>query len=422
MNEHLKTLRKLETRQSELRQEAATLSGIQDLNDEQRQRLDDLGGDVADNERQLRAAKLAAETEDRESIVNDKTGEGDEFREIRGRVRVGAYVQAAMETRGIDGAEAELNAALKLPSGELPLELLAPETRATTNIDAAGTQAPWIDRLFAQTCAAHLGVSFRSVPPGTYNVPVIKQGGTAKQLGRTEAAGDAAWTAGVEQIKNTRNAVRMVFSSEDAYRLPGLEPELTTDMNMTVVEGIDRAIFLGDSGANEDRADITGLQTLATSTGITESTLTQAAKLLPSDTLAVFLALVDGKHASSLDDLRVVTSVGANTLWGGTVLVADTSETASVFKTMANFLNDNGVMWKTRGEIETATANGDFGAFIARTRNIEGAAVAPVWASAQLIRDPYTNAAKGEVALTLSTHWGLGFPRASHFARLKFVT
>ena len=75
-----------------------------------------------------------------------------------------------------------------------------------------------------------------------------------------------------------------------------------------------------------------------------------------------------------------------------------------------------------RGEIETATGNGKFGAFIGRSRGIEGAAVAPVWEAGELIRDPYSGAGKGEVALTLCYLWAFGLLRPSNFARVKFVT
>ena len=75
-----------------------------------------------------------------------------------------------------------------------------------------------------------------------------------------------------------------------------------------------------------------------------------------------------------------------------------------------------------RGDIETATTNGKFGAFIGRGRGITGAGVAAVWNAGELIRDPYSGAAKGEIALTLNYLWGLKFPRPTQFARLKFVS
>ena len=113
--------------------------------------------------------------------------------------------------------------------------------------------------------------------------------------------------------------------------------------------------------------------------------------------------------------------MGAWRLWESTVLNV-ASETASVFKTLAQFLKDAGLSWTSRGGIDTATANGDFGAFVGRGRGIEGAGCACVWAAGELIRDPYTGAAKGEVALTLSYLWNFVIPRTASFQRVKFVT
>ena len=329
------------------------------------------------------------------------------------------YVEAAIEQRAVtDGAEAELNAALDIPANRFPLELLAPvEERATTNTDGATMQRSWVDRLFSDSAAARLGVTMESVAPGVAAFPTTTAGASAKQRGRTEGADDATWTVGVTEIKPTRNAVRAVFSEEDSARLPGLEAALRRDLGMALTEGVDRAIFLGDSGANEDGADITGFQTFtAAATGLTESTLTQGNKVKAPETLAVFANMIDGKHAASLGDLRVVASVGANTLWLTQIAAA-----AADTKTIASFLRENGLSWSIRGEIETATTAGKFGAFIGRGRGIRGSAVAAVWNSAQLIRDPYSSAAKGEVALTLSHYWGFAIPRPSNFRRLKFV-
>ena len=238
-------------------------------------------------------------------------------------------------------------------------------------------------------------------------------GASAAQRGRTEAAADAAWTVGVTELKPSRNAVRLVFSIEDAARIPGLESALTRDLRAALVEGVDRAIFLGDDGANENGADITGLRTAA---GLTEQTIKQADKVKGPETLTAFTGLVDGKHAMGLGDLRAVASVGAWRLWESTII-----NSAADNMTLAAFLRTAGLSWSARGEIETATTSGKFGAFVGLGRGIEGAGVAAVWEAGELIRDPYSGAAKGEVALTLSYLWNFGLPRASNFARLKFV-
>ncbi len=420
MTKAQKRLADLLERQSKSRQRMAELAGADELNDETRAELDTIEAGVPDLERQIRAARVAAADEEAEQRQAARDTEPDaedrERAELRGKVRLSRYIGAAVETRAADGPEAEYNAAIGLPANRFPLELLAApatETRATTNADAEATQRPWVDRLFSETAAMKVGITFQSVGPGVSAHPVVTAGASAAQRGRSEAASDAAWTVAVKDIKPTRNTVRASFSEEDANRLPGLEDALRRDLSMALTEGVDRAIFLGDAGANEDTADITGL---IAQTGVTEKTLTQAAKVKAPDTLAAFASLVDGKHASGLGDLMVCASVGSNTLWLSTIAAA-TADT----KTVASFLRENGLDWGVRGDIDTATAAGDFGAFVGLGRGIQGAGVAAIWNAGMLIRDPYTAAAKGEVALTLSHFWGFALPRPSNFARLKFV-
>ena len=90
--------------------------------------------------------------------------------------------------------------------------------------------------------------------------------------------------------------------------------------------------------------------------------------------------------------------------------------------TLAQFLRASGLSWMVRADIDTNTANGDFGAFLGRGRGIEGAGVAAVWGAGELIRDPYTEADSGEVVLTLNYLWDFVIARPTQFARVKFVS
>ena len=404
----------------------AELALVPELTDEQRSELDLReidAGMVQDLERlQLRAATVAVEDEEQEQRAAGaaaRAPEGDaedrERAELRGRVRLGNYVQAAVEQRSADGAEQEFNSALGIAGNRFPLELLAPplETRATTDTDTTTTPRRWLDRLFADTAAMRLGISLESVAAGVASFPITTAGASAAQRARGQAATDAAWTVGVSELKPTRNAVRLTFNVEDAARLPGLESALNRDLRMALTEGVDRAIFLGDSGATGSDADITGL----TTAGITETTITQTNKVKGPETLKAFTDLVDGIHSGSLGELRVVAAIGAWRLWESTIVNA-----AAENQTLAGFLRAAGLSWSSRGEIETATGNNKFGAFIGRGRGIAGAGVACVWEAGELIRDPYSGAKSGEVALTLSYLWNFGLPRPANFARVKFVT
>ena len=403
---------RLSIRLSELRQKLAPLAKLDEVSDEQRAEIDGLLSEIDKLETQYRAAVTteAAEAEARA----EASGEGAERRELRDRVGFGDYLTAAVELRAADGAAREFADSLGVRPGRFPLETLAPpELRTTTDADAGPRRpAPWLDRVFADTAAMALGITMPSVDAGEQSYPVTATGAAAAQRGRGESIADAAWTVTTTELKPTRNGVRATYSREDDLRSPGLAGALQRELRMALAEGIDRAIFLGDSGANENSADITGLTTAA----ITEVTLTQANKLKPANTLQVFSGLIDGKYAGGVGDLRVVASVGAAQLWEGTIANA-----AAENQTLAGFLRMAGLSWTVRGEIETATTADKFAAFIGLGRGIEGAAVAPVWAEGELIVDPYSGADSGEVSLTLSYYWNFGLPRPANFRRLKFA-
>ena len=358
----------------------------------------------------------AEEAEQRAAQNGETVGDAEdrERAELRSKAKLGGYVAAAIEQRSADGAEAEYNAAVGIAGNRFPLELLAPvEDREATGVDTATMPRTWLDRLFSGTAADAVGVSMESVPVGKSSHPVTTMGATAAQRGKSEAAADAPWTLSVIEMTPKRNAVRLLFNIEDVGRIPGLESALTRDLRMALVEGVDRAIFLGDNTANPNAGDIVGLTTAA---GLVEKSIAQAGKVKGSDTLQVFAELIDGKAAMMPSDLKAVFAVGANTLWSHQL--ANTG--ASVDTTIAEFLRRFGLNWMTRGDIEATTADTEFAAFVGLGRGLDGSGVAAVWEAGELIRDPYSGAGKGEVALTLTHLWDFKLPRASNFARVTF--
>lgn len=405
-------------KRSETRQRLAEIGELEgdDYTPEIRDEEKKLQREFRSLETRYRSALIAETAQAAEQRFKNDDGEGRELRSLLRRVRLAEYIDAARQGREVREAEAEFNQATGMtkPNG-FPLRLLAPETRATTDTDAKASQKSWLQRVFAESASSHLGVTHESVSPGAATFPVVTSPSsvTSAQRGRTEAAADAAWTTGVTRLEPTRNAIRQIFSVEDDMRLPGLEAALRRDMSMALREKIDRTIFLGDDGASGTSADITGF----VGASITEQTITQANKVKGPQTLAAFLASVDGVYASRSEDLNVVAAVGANTLWCQTI-----HTTAASTETIKGFLNNGGVRWMVRGGIESDTANDDFGAFIGRNRGIAGSAVSALWSEGMLIRDIYTGASKGEVALTLSYLWAFGIPRTANFQRLKFVT
>ena len=177
-----KRLRELRDRQSRERGRMAEFAIADDLTDETRAELDAIEKGTADLERQLRAATVAVEDEEAEQRAAGAAAgtpasdaEDRERAELRGKVKLGGYVSAAIEQRSADGAEAEYNASVGIAGNRFPLELLAPperwepprtEERQATAVDVQTTPRTWLDRLFSGTAAMAVGVSMESVPVG----------------------------------------------------------------------------------------------------------------------------------------------------------------------------------------------------------------------------------------------------------------
>ena len=408
-------LQRLELRMGDLRKQLAEAIGATEPDTEA---IEKLTGEIRATDALLVAQKvLEPEPKPEVTTATAETAEERALVELRSNVQFGRYVSAALAGMPVmGGSELEYNQHLGIAANFFPTELLACglEHRAARDGDAEGNQGTWLDRVVAETAAARLGVTFPMVAPGVQAYPVMSAGAAGVQRGRTQAVAEGTYTVAVTELKPTRNAINGIYSIEDELRLPGLSEAIIRDMRAQTLESIDKAIFVGDSGANENSADITGM----TTAGITEATITQANKVKGDELLKLFLAYVDGVYASGMEDVRIVASVGSNTLWGGTVHAAAVDN-----QTVAAFLRANGVTWTVRGGIDANTVNGDFGAFIGLARGAEGAAVAPVWPYAQIVRDSFgSHATQGEVGLTLSTFWNFGLPRAANFKRLKYVT
>ena len=409
-------IQQLQLRASEIRSRLSAIGSMAELDAETRAEMEALGSEYADNEARQRAAMVAGDVP-AQPVEHRTDSEGREYRELLSNASFGRYVAAAMANTGVSGgAELELNQHLGIAENYFPLRMLADrqmEERAIINGDANTMQGTWLDRVFHGTAAERVGISFRPVAPGIAAYPVTTSGGSPAQRGRTEDTAISTYGVAVTEIKPARRAVHGVYSIEDDMRLPGLSDAIERDMREAMTESVDLAVFNGDSGANENAADITGMNTA----GMTEFTLTQANKVKADETLKKFLAYVGSQYSANLSDLRFVASVGTNVLWYGTIHAATVDN-----QTIAQFLMASGMAWSTRGGIETDTANDDFGGYLGLGRGIEGAGIAAVWEQGQLVRDIYSGAKSGEVQLTLNYLWQLAFPRLANFKRFKYVT
>ena len=119
-------LRDLRDRHSRERGRMAELSLVDALSDEQRSELDNLEKSTPDLERQLRAATVALEDEEKETETRAATEPDTEQRErieLRSKAQLTNFLMSAARGRMVDGAEAELQAAAGVSGHGIPLEL-----------------------------------------------------------------------------------------------------------------------------------------------------------------------------------------------------------------------------------------------------------------------------------------------------------
>ena len=400
-------------RASEIRAKLAEYAGSEELGDEAKAEISALRIEYQDVEVRFQAASTA---EDVREVETTESAESREFRELRSKVGLNKYIEAASEKRAVEGPEKEFNQALKIGAHKFPLEILAPiEERATTDTDTAVGVSRWLDRLFSVSAASRVGVTFESASAGLKSYPITKTGPSGAQRGRKEDVDIGAWTIGVTELKPTRNAVHAVFSREDDLRNPGLQDALTRDLRSALM-GRGRPGRVRGRRRSERRRS--GYRRAGHCDGTWLKKRSHRRKRSAgSDVLTAFAALIDGKHATMGSDLRTVLSVGAQRLWMSTL--ANTGN--AVDTTISEFLARAGIAFSARGGIDNATTAGKFGAFVGRSRGIEGAGIAAYWSDAMLIVDPYSSARAGEIELVLNTFWNFGLTRPSNFARLKFV-
>ena len=246
-----KRLRELRERQSRERGRMAELAFVDELNGEQRSELDTIERGTPDLERQIRAAMVAFETEERDQETTETDAPDAEMRErieLRSRASLTNYLLAAARGRMVDGAEAELATAAGVQG--IPLELwdvLAQngerETRAVT--PAPGTVGVNLDPIrpavFANSIAPRLGIAMPRVSSGTYATATIGTSQTAAAKDKSAAIAATAGALTVTTATPKRVSARLELTLEDitAVGQANFESILRENLSLALSDELD---------------------------------------------------------------------------------------------------------------------------------------------------------------------------------------
>ena len=413
---------KLELRRSEIRTALGAIAELSgdDLTDDKVAERDKLMTELRESEPQLRAAIEAEEAETRQRGDQiDQDGESAEYRSLCERSRLAAFVGEVHRQTVLEGSEAELRSAVfgdRARPGLVPFEMLIPlnekreavEKRADapTNVaDNAGAMShPILQRVFARTVAAFMGVSMQSVERGVSAHPVIADG-VAPEMKSKGAVKDAeAATVNIEALEPRRLTARYLMRVEDLARIDGLEEALRMDLASALGEKMDQQVISGDGNAPK----VSGLLTTIAAPDVPGA-------VVNFGTMAGIAGqAVDGKGAASVMETRILAALDVY------------RKAAELVGADGATFADDSLMRRTGGlratpHIPNAPDGGardKTGELLIARMMAPGSAVAPIWSGFEMtLRDDLTGAAEGEIALTALMLWNFKLLRMDGFAR-----
>ena len=360
------------------------------VTDAEKLEFESLPTEIREKEKEFRAAVLAEDAAAVAAAADlDRSGGDPETRErseIRGRTGLADFLRAAAGGTSVSGAAKEYAHACKVPDvGHVPMALFGRsvppvEERAITPGPAVkGALQPIIPYLFERSAAASLGIAMPSVPSGQVQIPKV---GTAPPSDTLAKDGTAPATAAAVTLVN-QSPVRIAGSFEvrveDLAVMPSLESALSEAMQGSLSNELDEQTFNGAAG------ELNGLLTQATDVAAASSVETYATGI------GRFAALVDGRHAYDLSDLRAVIGSKTFALYAG---IFSGNGDVSLFDYLTRILGSIRVSDRVPAVASTAQK----GIVV-----LSASSTPPkihVWDAMQIVRDPYSGAGVGKVTLT----------------------
>lgn len=407
----------LQLRQSEIRSRLAELQSGDEIADEQRGEMGELTTEYQNNETELRAA-LISEESDRQANAPDD-GQAVEWRrhienfEIRQAIGAltertarltGPTAEVVDELRGQDGAKYQ---GIPIPLGVLaPMATRADTTSATT--PTPETTLPIIDRVFADSVAARMGVRQVSIPFGDRVYPIATAGAAFNWVASEGAdlAAAVEYSTGDQTLSPNQTGGCRIDVTRQAMKQsgPNLEAAIRRDMRAAITAGLDQATFLGTGAGGQPE----GIMVAA---AVPSTAVDALVSYAPFRDAAVQMMVDD--VAGSFDGIRILARPELLNAMDDTVLTG-TSETEwdrLVRRFSRPILTSNALATPAGVPLE-------FDGLM--TTNFNG--VPPVWSGLwggiDMISDQFTGAPSGTLKLTALLTFDLAISRPVQLRKL----
>jgi HK97 family phage major capsid protein len=378
-------------RQSEIRQELATLVGKETATEDETRSMETLDKEYRANEVKYRAALVAEDEQRHEAKGELETRSSTEWATLMGKFELRQVAFAIDEGKALDGATKEIVEEMRSKGGYqgIPVPYAALETRAGETV-AAGTIDPktiraTIDRIFPGSVAAKLGIERINIAQGSLAFPVATSGAVfgwhTTELGDVGAQNPYATTERSLSPDHTGGASMIISRKAMKQSGEGLESAIRRDLNAVIGAELDRVVINGSGAAGQPLGIIPG----AVAYGITSTPVTAAASW------AAFRAeIVAFMEANAITSASQVNLAFDPAIWAylDEVLISGTA--VSEWDRLTKHVGT------------PAISNVIPAAYAIMTANVQG--IAPgylgVYGGVDLIRDPYTKAASGQLVLT----------------------
>ncbi len=396
------TLTSIRARRLEANSKLLDLAGEDDLTEEQETEFSALTASVSKLTRRESAMVAAGADKPPEVVAEGKAAEGGEaaaFAKLVAGASIGDVLDCALFGKRAVGATAELQQELALGENAVPLALFA--ASSVTSGGDAETQEETIPQVFPSAISRGMGIDRRSVDVGVSNVPVVTQpedGPTGVTAIGTPVDHTTVTIAGV-QLVPTRLQVSATIGRDELSTFRGLEDQVEGVLRQALMSALDyQALYsAGDNGLLNH-----GVAPADTAVVMTFASLMQAVT-----------DVVDGRYAAGLGDLN--TLLGPATYRLGARAYRGASDAETVIEKLMR--TTGGVM--TSGLVAAPDADNQQ-AVTARGGATANGYAQRLWGGIEVIRDPYTKAADGQLVATLVLMQASKLVRAGIYKRHSF--
>lgn len=406
---------KIARRQSEIRQQLATLAGKDTPTEDETRQMEALDAEYRANETRYRASLASEDTERRAAGDELETRAGREWSELVAQFEIRRVVAALDgDVDALTGQTAEIISEMRAQGKYrgIPVPLAALEQRelvagTTTSADVPKPVAmrPLIDRIFPASVAARLGAEVINITQGAVAIPVATAGAIAGWA-PTEGAnvpGPVPFDFAERMLEpdHTLGVHMRITRKAQKQAGEGLEAAIRRDMAAAVQAELDRATLMGTGTNGQPLGIIPGAATY----GITSSAIGAAASWAAFRGAAV--AFMQGNLVKSPADIRAAFNPE---IW------ADMDDALIAGTAVSQW--DRLTKQIPADQIALAPTLPDGTAVLSTSAGGIAPIFVGIWGGLDVIRDPYSDAQSGTLRLTALLTADVTVARGSQLAIL----